>query len=110
MSNKSLFAIIGSLLVKFHLVTVSNGGTLGNLCVETTRIDKRPRMNSKILLLPKKRTRTAFRSNFVNRCLKPPIITKKTKIWLKVPPFGTFTYLINSSFYLFLWSSGKLEN
>ena len=46
-------------------------------------------MNWKILLLPQKRTRTAFRSNFVNRYMKPPIIAKKTHIRLNGPPFVT---------------------
>ena len=37
----------------------------------------------------KKRTITAFRSNFVNRSMKPTIIMKKTDIRLKAPPFVT---------------------
>ncbi len=54
-------------------------------------------MNLKILLLLQKRTRTTFRSNFVNRPLKLPIITKKPDIRLKEPPFmyGTFLREVN---------------
>ncbi len=44
-------------------------------------------MNSKILLLPYKRTRTAFRGNFVNRYMKPSVIVKKTDMLLNGPPF-----------------------
>jgi len=44
-------------------------------------------MNWNILLLPQERTRTAFRSNFVNRSIKPSIITKKTDIRLNGSPF-----------------------
>jgi len=40
-----------------------------------------------------KRARTAFRSNFVNRSIKPPIIVKKTDIRLKEAPFGMSSVL-----------------
>jgi len=43
-------------------------------------------MNSKMLLLPEKKSRAAFRSNFANQRLKHPIITK-TAIQLKIPLF-----------------------
>jgi hypothetical protein len=43
--------------------------------------------------LLQKRRKTAFTSNFVNRSMKTPIIVKRSKKCLKVPPFGTVTYL-----------------
>ena len=54
-------------------------------------------MNWKIPLLPQKRTKTTFRSNFVNRGMKPPIITEKTDIRLNGAPFGTVTYKIHDT-------------
>ena len=73
-------------------MAVPNGGPLRDLFVENSLTDNRARMNWKIPLLPQKRTRTAFRSNFVNRGMKPPIIVKKPDIWLNGPPFEIATY------------------
>ncbi len=80
-------------------MTVPNGGPLRDLCVENSPIDKRVRMNWKILILPQKRTRTAFRSNFVNRQMKPPIIAKKTDIQLNGPPFVAVPSLVRCDAY-----------
>jgi len=71
--------------------TATNAAPLRDWWVENFRIDKRTRMNWKILLLPKNRTRTAFNSNFDNRHMKPPIFAKKTEKLLNGPPFETAT-------------------
>jgi len=53
---------------------------------------QRAHMNRRIPLLPQNRAKTTFSGNFVNRSGKPPIIVKKTDIWLKEAPFGEHPY------------------
>ena len=77
-------------------VAVPNGGPLRDLCVENSLTDNRARMNWNIPLLPQKRTRTAFKSNFVNRGMKPPIITEKTDIRINGAPFAAVPSIVIS--------------
>jgi len=48
------YEIRNSAIENCKTVAVLNGGTLSDSCVENLRIDKRPRMNSKMLLLPQR--------------------------------------------------------
>jgi hypothetical protein len=50
-------------------------------------------MNWNLLLLPEKRTRNAFRNNFVSWHLKAPIITKKIDILLKNHIFARHCFI-----------------
>jgi len=68
-------------------------------------------MNWKILLLPQKRTRTAFKSNFDNQHMKPPIFAKKTEKGLNGPPFVTVPmfkgpHIYGFSFSIIFWNKG----
>ena len=50
-------------------------------------------MNCKIPFLSQKENKNDFRSSFVDRIMKPPIIMKNTDTWLTELPFKTATHI-----------------